>query len=108
MKIYTKHQYFKHFPLPQFLFLNKIKILYQRLICLLDKILIRGLFSRKRSISISSESDSDSSLGGSRYHQKKPKKIDEVERLAEMEQQRRQKEAEQKVMPHHLWARVFK
>jgi hypothetical protein len=60
------------------------------------KRLTLDLFSRKRSISIS-ESDSDISVGGSRYHRKKPRKMDEVERLAEMERQRRQKEAEQKV-----------
>lgn len=54
---------------------------------------------RKRSLSESSNSSSEVSLGGSRYHHSKSrsKKMDEVERLAEMERQRRQKEVEQKV-----------
>lgn len=55
---------------------------------------------RKRSFSESSNSSSDVSLGGSHYRRKKharSKKMDEVERLAEMERQRRQKEAEQRV-----------
>ena len=55
---------------------------------------------RKRSISESSDSSSDGSNSGSRHHHKKSsrsRKLTEVERLAEMERQRRQKEAEQKV-----------
>lgn len=61
----------------------------------------RSVYSlfRKRSISITSNSSSDISLGGSRRKKKstRSKKMDEVERLAEMERQRRQKEAEQRV-----------
>lgn len=53
---------------------------------------------RKRSISISSRSSSDDSLDLPKRRKKSGRrKLDEVERLAEMERQRRQKEAEQKV-----------
>lgn len=53
---------------------------------------------RKRSISISSRSSSDDSLDLPKRRKKiGRRKLDEVERLAEMERQRRQKEAEQKV-----------
>lgn len=49
---------------------------------------------------MSSSSSSDASYDGSRSHRKKSKgrsKMDEVDRLAEMERQRRVREAEQKV-----------
>lgn len=56
---------------------------------------------RKRSHSASSCSSSDGSYDGSRNNRKKSKgrsKMDEVDRLAEMERQRRVREAEQKVL----------
>lgn len=49
---------------------------------------------------MSSSTSSDASYDGSRSHRKKSKgrsKMDEVDRLAEMERQRRVREAEQKV-----------
>lgn len=54
---------------------------------------------RKRSLSITSSSSDDVSAIQIPKHRKKnrSRKMDEVERLAEMERQRRQKEAEQKV-----------
>lgn len=54
---------------------------------------------RKRSLSITSSSSDDVSAIQAPKHRKKnrSRKMDEVERLAEMERQRRQKEAEQKV-----------
>lgn len=54
---------------------------------------------RKRSLSITSSSSDDMSSIQLPKHRKKhrSRKMDEVERLAEMERQRRQKEAEQKV-----------
>lgn len=55
---------------------------------------------RKRSHSVSSSTNSEASYDGSRGHSKKSKgrsKMDEVDRLAEMERQRRTREAEQKV-----------
>lgn len=59
-----------------------------------------ALYCRKRSHSVSSSSSSGGSYDGSRSHRKKSKgrsKMDEVDRLAEMERQRRVREAEQKV-----------
>lgn len=53
---------------------------------------------RRRTISVSSRTSSDDSLDLPRRRKKSGRrKLDEVERLAEMEKQRRQKEAEQKV-----------
>lgn len=50
-------------------------------------------------MSVSSRSSSDDSLDLPKRRKKSGRrKLDEVERLAEMERQRRQKEAEQKVM----------
>ena len=55
-------------------------------------------FLRKRSVSVSSRSSSDDSLDLPKRRKKSGRrKLDEVERLAEMERQRRQKEVEQKV-----------
>lgn len=54
---------------------------------------------RKRSVSVSSKSSSDNSLDLPKRRKKSGKrKLNEVERLAEMERQRRQKEIEQKVI----------
>lgn len=54
---------------------------------------------RKRSHSITSTSSTDGSYDGSRGRKKSKcrSKMDEVDRLAEMERQRRIREAEQKV-----------
>lgn len=55
---------------------------------------------------MSSSSSSDASYDGSRSHRKKSKgrsKMDEVDRLAEMERQRRVREAEQKVTVWHKY-----
>lgn len=55
--------------------------------------------SRKRSRSASTSSTSDASYDGSRRKKSKGRsKMDEVDRLAEMERQRRVREAEQKVL----------
>lgn len=60
---------------------------------------------RKRSVSVSSRSSSDDSLDLPKRRKKSGRrKLDEVERLAEMERQRRQKEVEQKVrISRNLW-----
>lgn len=56
------------------------------------------LFCRKRSGSGSSRSSSDDSIDIPKRRKKNNhRKLDEVERLAEMERQRRQKEVEHKV-----------
>lgn len=63
-------------------------------------------FLRKRSHSISSVSSSDGSYDGRNQNRKKSKgrnKMDEVDRLAEMERQRRVREAEQKVNSNYTY-----
>lgn len=89
-----------------FLYTTYVKLFYQFII-------IHGIFlifwahffftNRKRSISVSSRSSSDDSLDLPKRRKKSGRrKLDEVERLAEMERQRRQKEAEQKVCNEHV------
>lgn len=59
---------------------------------------------RKRSVSVSSRSSSVESVDLPKRRKKSGRrKLDEVERLAEMERQRRQKEVEQKVMHGSVW-----
>lgn len=65
---------------------------------------------RKRSLSITSSSSDDISSIQLPKHRKKhrSRKMDEVERLAEMERQRRQKEAEQKVSASWSLYEIFR
>lgn len=66
--------------------------------CLHFLVIFFFLAYRKRSVSVSSRSSSDDSLDLPKRRKKSGRrKLDEVERLAEMERQRRQKEVEQKV-----------
>ncbi|KAI8427557.1 hypothetical protein MSG28_002065 [Choristoneura fumiferana] len=65
--------------------------------------------SGKRSHSVTSSTSSEASYDGSRNNRKKSKgrsKMDEVDRLAEMERQRRIREAEQKVVEEEAAKRI--
>lgn len=68
------------------------------------------MLSRKRSISISSTSGSDNSIDLTKEKNHKRTKVvckmDEVERLAEMERQRRQREAEQHLIDEETTKRI--
>lgn len=67
-------------------------------------VLIYHLSSRKRSIS--SSSSEDSANHGKRHHHRVNKKLEEVDRLAEMERIRRQKEMEQRVVEEETQKRI--
>ncbi|GBP88449.1 UPF0430 protein CG31712 [Eumeta japonica] len=67
----------------------------------------RSSKSRKRSHSVSSSSSSEASYDGSRRKKSRGRsKMDEVDRLAEMERQRRLREAEQKVVEEEAAKRI--
>lgn len=81
-------------------------LLLTKLLMLLIKmcILIYPTYSRKRSIS--SSSSEDSANHSKRHHHRVNKKLEEVDRLAEMERIRRQKEMEQRVVEEETQKRI--